>query len=132
MKRSKFITWDQLKVGALILAAIAILTIAIVKLGEAADLFTKRYTLVTFLSNSNGLQKGGTVTLAGQLAGTVKRIDFLPPSGTSSAKIRGSSSSRSDSSATSCSTFLRAHRDSPCCHRATRSRVFRRSTTRQC
>ena len=40
MKRSTFITWDQLKVGGLILAAIAILTIAVVKLGEAADLFT--------------------------------------------------------------------------------------------
>jgi len=88
MKRSKFITWDQLKVGALILAAIAILTIAIVKLGEAADLFTKRYTLVTFLSNSNGLQKGGTVTLAGQLAGSVKRIDFLPPSGDTTRNLR--------------------------------------------
>jgi len=88
MKRSTFITWDQLKVGGLILAAIAILTIAVVKLGEAADLFTKRYTLVTFLSNSNGLQKGGTVTLAGQLAGNVKRIDFLPPSGDTTRNLR--------------------------------------------
>ena len=88
MKRSTFITWDQLKVGALILAAIGILTIAVVKLGEAADLFTKRYTLVTFLSNSNGLQKGGTVTLAGQLAGNVKQIDFLPPSGDTTRNLR--------------------------------------------
>ncbi|MBA2684431.1 MAG: MCE family protein [Gemmatimonadaceae bacterium] len=88
MKRSTFITWDQLKVGALILAAIAVLTIAVVKLGEAADLFTKRYTLVTFLSNSNGLQKGGTVTLAGQLAGNVKTIDFLPPSGDTTRNLR--------------------------------------------
>jgi phospholipid/cholesterol/gamma-HCH transport system substrate-binding protein len=88
MKRSTFITWDQLKVGALILAALAILTIAIVKLGEAADLFTKRYTLVTFLSNSNGLRAGGTVTLAGQLAGSVERIDFLPPSGDTSRTLR--------------------------------------------
>ncbi len=88
MKRSTFITWDQLKVGALILAAIAILTIAVVKLGEAADLFTKRYTLVTFLSNSNGLQKGGTVTLAGQLAGNVRQIDFLPPSGDTTRNLR--------------------------------------------
>ena len=88
MKRSTFITWDELKVGALILAAIAILTIAVVKLGEAADLFTKRYTLVTFLSNSNGLQKGGTVTLAGQLAGNVKTIDFLPPSGDTTRNLR--------------------------------------------
>ncbi len=62
MKRSTFITWDQLKVGALILAAIGILAIAIYKLGQAANLFTKRYKLVTFLSNSNGLQKGGSVT----------------------------------------------------------------------
>ncbi|HMA02388.1 MAG: MlaD family protein [Gemmatimonas sp.] len=88
MKRSTFITWDQLKVGGLILVAIAILTIAVVKLGEAADLFTKRYTLVTFLSNSNGLQKGGTVTLAGQLAGNVKQIDFLPPSGDTTRNLR--------------------------------------------
>ncbi len=88
MKRSTFITWDQLKVGALILAAIAILTIAIVKLGEAADLFTKRYKLVTFLSNSNGLREGGTITLAGQLAGSVKKIDFLPPSGDTSRNLR--------------------------------------------
>lgn len=81
MKRSKFITWDQLKVGALILVALAILSVAIVKLGEAANLFTKHYELVTFLPNANGLREGGSVTVAGQLAGTVKRITLLPPQG---------------------------------------------------
>ena len=78
MKRSTFITWDQLKVGVVILAAIGLLTVAIVKLGDAAQLFTKRYSLVAILPNANGLRVGGGVQIAGQLSGTVKAIDFLP------------------------------------------------------
>lgn len=81
MKRSKFITWDQLKVGAMILTALAILVVAVVKLGEAANLFSKHYDLVTLLPNANGLREGGSVTVAGQLAGVVKSIEFLPPDG---------------------------------------------------
>ena len=78
MKRSTFITWDQLKVGTIILIAIAVMVVAIFKLGEAANLFTKRYQLVALLNNASGLRVGGSVTVAGQLAGTVKSIDFLP------------------------------------------------------
>ena len=78
MKRSSFITWDQLRVGLVIVAALAILTLAVYKLGQAANLFTKRYTLVAFLKEANGLREGGTVSLAGQLAGSVKAIEFLP------------------------------------------------------
>src|ERR1044071_52939 len=78
MKRSSFITWDQLRVGLVIVAALAILTLAVYKLGQAANLFAKRYTLVAFLKEANGLREGGTVTLAGQLAGTVRRLEFLP------------------------------------------------------
>ena len=78
MKRSSFITWDQLRVGLVIVAALGILTLAIYKLGQAANLFAKRYDLVAFLKEANGLRVGGTVTLAGQLAGTVKKIEFLP------------------------------------------------------
>jgi len=78
MKRSSFITWDQLRVGLVIVAALGILTLAVYKLGQAANLFAKRYELVAFLKEANGLREGGTVTLAGQLAGTVKKIEFLP------------------------------------------------------
>jgi len=78
MKRSSFITWDQLRVGLVIVAALGILTLAVYKLGQAANLFAKRYDLVAFLKEANGLREGGTVTLAGQLAGTVKKIEFLP------------------------------------------------------
>src|SRR5689334_20045536 len=78
MKRSSGITWDQLKVGATIAVALFVIVVAIVKLGDAAHLFSKRYTLVSFVPNTAGLREGGQVTVAGQLAGTVKSIEFLP------------------------------------------------------
>lgn len=78
MKRSSFITWDQLRVGLVILVALGILTLAIYKLGQAANLFAKRYDLTAYLKDANGLTPGGQVTLAGQTAGTIKKIEFLP------------------------------------------------------
>ncbi len=78
MKRSTGVTWDQLKVGAVMLVAIIIIGVAILKLGQAANLFSKRYTLVAFVPNVAGLKEGGQVTVAGQLAGIVKTIEFLP------------------------------------------------------
>lgn len=79
MKRSSFITWDQLKVGVLILIAFVILAFAILRLGQAGNLFGKRYHLVAFVANASGLSVGGPVTVAGQLAGSIKEIKFLPP-----------------------------------------------------
>jgi len=78
MKRSAYITWDQLKVGALIIVALLIMTLAMYKLGQAANLFSSRYELVTFLKDAAGLRQGGSVTIAGQLAGVVKQIELLP------------------------------------------------------
>jgi phospholipid/cholesterol/gamma-HCH transport system substrate-binding protein len=80
MKRSSYITWDQLKVGVLILIALAILAAAIVKLGQAGNLFGKRYRLVAFVATASGLRVGGQVTVAGQVAGSIDDIKFLPPS----------------------------------------------------
>src|SRR5207237_7674585 len=79
MRRSSFITCDQLKVGVLILVALIILAIAIIKLGQAGNLFGKRYRMVSFVGNASGLRIGGPVTVAGQLAGSIKDIRFLPP-----------------------------------------------------
>lgn len=88
MKRSSFITWDQLKVGAVILVALVILAVAILKLGAAGNLFAKRYTLVSFLGNASGLRVGGGVTVAGQLAGSIKEIEFLPPDADTTRNLR--------------------------------------------
>jgi phospholipid/cholesterol/gamma-HCH transport system substrate-binding protein len=78
MKRSAYITWDQLKVGSMIIVALLIMTLAMYKLGQAANLFSSRYELVTFLKDAAGLRQGGSVTIAGQLAGVVKDIELLP------------------------------------------------------
>ncbi|HEV7594325.1 MAG TPA: MlaD family protein [Gemmatimonadaceae bacterium] len=88
MKRSSFITWDQLKVGVLILVALLILAVAIVKLGAAGNLFGKRYKLVAFVANASGLRVGGPVTVAGQLAGSVKDVEFLPPDNDTTRNLR--------------------------------------------
>jgi phospholipid/cholesterol/gamma-HCH transport system substrate-binding protein len=78
MKRSSTLTWDQLRVGLVIALAIGVLGIAVYKLGDAANLFSKRYELIAYLPDANGLRVGGQVMVAGQLAGSVKSIDFLP------------------------------------------------------
>ena len=78
MKRSSTLTWDQLRVGLVILVAVLVIGVAIYKLGEAANLFAKRYELIAYLPDANGLKTGGSVMVAGQLAGTVSKIDFLP------------------------------------------------------
>jgi phospholipid/cholesterol/gamma-HCH transport system substrate-binding protein len=78
MRPSPRITWDQLRVGLVIAIAVAVLAVAVYKLGQAANLFAKRYELTAFLPDANGLREGGSVMVAGQLAGTVTKIDFLP------------------------------------------------------
>jgi phospholipid/cholesterol/gamma-HCH transport system substrate-binding protein len=78
MKRSPTITWDQLRVGLVILVALGIIGVAVYKLGQAANLFAKRYELIAYLPDANGIRPGGAVMVAGQLAGTVKAIEFLP------------------------------------------------------
>ena len=78
MKRSSTLTWDQLRVGLVILLAVAVIGVAIYKLGEAANLFAKRYELIAYLPDANGLKQGGSVMVAGQLVGSVTKIDFLP------------------------------------------------------
>lgn len=78
MKRSATLTWDQLRVGLVILVALGVLGVAVYKLGEAANLFSDRYELIAYLHDANGLRPGGAVLVAGQLAGTVTKIEFLP------------------------------------------------------
>jgi phospholipid/cholesterol/gamma-HCH transport system substrate-binding protein len=50
-----------------------------VRIGQSGNLFGKRYQLVSFIGNASGLRIGGPVTVAGQVAGSIKDIQFLPP-----------------------------------------------------
>ena len=78
MRRSSFLTVEQLRVGAVVLVTLAILLYGGYRLGQQAHLFSRRYELVAFVSNASGLRQGGSVTVAGQLVGTVREVEFLP------------------------------------------------------
>jgi phospholipid/cholesterol/gamma-HCH transport system substrate-binding protein len=65
-------------VGALLLIAMATLGYAIVRLGSSMHLFGNRYQLFTLLPSASGLRPGGGVSVAGQPAGVIRRIEFLP------------------------------------------------------
>jgi phospholipid/cholesterol/gamma-HCH transport system substrate-binding protein len=88
MKRSSFITYDQLKVGSLILVGILLIGVALYKLGKAVNLFSKRYELQAYLKEAGGLRVGGSVMVAGQLAGTIKEITLLPVDMDTSRNVR--------------------------------------------
>jgi phospholipid/cholesterol/gamma-HCH transport system substrate-binding protein len=77
MKRGNTITWEQVRVVAVVLVAFAVLLFGGYKLAQAANLLGKKYQLVAFVPSANGLKVGGAVTVAGQLAGAVRQIDFL-------------------------------------------------------
>lgn len=79
----------QVRVGAVLILAIAILGYGIFQVGRLFDVFASRYTLVTLVEGSAGLIEGSPVTLAGQRVGQVGAIDFLPvEQRTDSANIR--------------------------------------------
>ena len=78
MRRATGITWEQLRVLAVVVVSLAILLFGGYRLGQAANLFGNRYELYAFVPNANGLRTGGSVMVAGQLVGTVRQIDFLP------------------------------------------------------
>ena len=78
MKRGTFITLEHLRVAAVVLVALAVLFLGGYKLAKAANLLGKKYQLVAFVPSANGIRVGGAVTVAGQLVGSVRSIDFLP------------------------------------------------------
>src|SRR5579862_2482119 len=88
MKRSTGITWDELRVGLLVVAALATLVLAVYRLGEASNLFTKRYTLYVFLPNARGISRGGSVTIDGVVAGSITDVAFQPVGNDTSRNLR--------------------------------------------
>lgn len=78
MKRGSIITWEQVRVATVVLIALLIIGVGGYKLAKAANLLGKKYELVAFVPAANGIKVGGAVTVAGQLAGSIKRIEFLP------------------------------------------------------
>lgn len=78
MKRGTPMTWEQLRVGLLLLGVLAIGGVAFVLVGRTGNVFGERYELVTLVRSAAGLVPGASVQLAGQTVGQVDRVDLIP------------------------------------------------------
>jgi len=71
----KEIQWSQLRVGALVLAATAVLIgLIFLMSGSTGGLFAKKITLRCYFENAAGLKNGAPVTLEGVTIGNVIRV----------------------------------------------------------
>jgi phospholipid/cholesterol/gamma-HCH transport system substrate-binding protein len=73
------VRWSQLKVGVLVLVALAALTALIFLMsGSTGGLFTGKLVLRSYFENSAGLKVGAPVNLEGVTIGNVRRIQVVP------------------------------------------------------
>ncbi len=73
------VRWSQLKVGVLVIVAIAALT-ALISLmsGSTGGLFTRRIVVHSYFENASGLKAGAPVNLQGVTIGSVSKILIVP------------------------------------------------------
>jgi phospholipid/cholesterol/gamma-HCH transport system substrate-binding protein len=77
--RTKALTWTELRVGAVMIASLAILAFTILYIGGGGEgPFTRRYTVKALMSDVNGLKAGAPVRLGGVEVGAVTRVGFAP------------------------------------------------------
>jgi phospholipid/cholesterol/gamma-HCH transport system substrate-binding protein len=76
MASKKEVAWSELKVGVLIIIALAILSAIVVLVIGVESPFAKRYTLYTYLPNISGLRPDSQVLLEGVAAGIVDDYEF--------------------------------------------------------
>ncbi len=79
MPTRKEIQWSQLRVGALVLIAMAVLVgLIFLMSGSAGGLFARKLRLRAYFSNAAGLKNGAPVTLQGVTIGNVVRMNVVP------------------------------------------------------
>ena len=76
MPSKKDLAWSELKVGVLIVIALAILTAIVVLVLGVESPFASRYTLYTYLPNIGGLREDSPVMLDGVAVGSVDSYSF--------------------------------------------------------
>jgi len=79
MKRSTPLTWEQVRVGALLLLVLAVAGAGVFYIGQTGHVFGERYRLVTLMNSAAGIVSGASVQLAGQNVGQVSRVEWIEP-----------------------------------------------------
>ena len=79
MASRKEIQWAQLRVGALVLAAMAVLVgLIILMSGSTGGLFARKLVLRSYFENAAGVKDGAPVTLEGVTIGNVIHVRVVP------------------------------------------------------
>ena len=79
MPSRKEIQWSQLKVGILVLVAVAVLIgLVFLMSGSTGGFFAKKLTMRSYFKNASGLKAGAPVALEGVTIGNVTRIRIVP------------------------------------------------------
>jgi phospholipid/cholesterol/gamma-HCH transport system substrate-binding protein len=76
MPRTRSLTWSELKIGLLAIAAIVIAALTVFLLTGGKGFFWQRYNLKTRFNNVAGLKPGSPVRLAGVEVGDVDAVDL--------------------------------------------------------
>jgi phospholipid/cholesterol/gamma-HCH transport system substrate-binding protein len=75
----KEIQWSQLRVGALVLVAVAVLVgLIFLMSGSTGGVFAPKLKLRSYFANASGLKDGAPVTLEGVTIGNVQHIRVVP------------------------------------------------------
>lgn len=89
MPTRKEIQWSQLKVGVLVLVAMAVLIgLIFLMSGSTGGLFAQKLVLRCYFTNAAGLKDGAPVTLQGVTIGNVSRIRVIPSRNPTPVEVR--------------------------------------------
>ncbi len=73
------VRWSQLKVGVLVIVALAALSLLITLMsGSSGGIFSRRIVVHSYFENASGLKPGAPVNLQGVTIGSVKKIIIVP------------------------------------------------------
>ena len=81
MMRRTEMTWAQLKVGTVIILAVAAVLYTIMNLHEGAGFFASASTFRAYLNDSQGIKVGAPVRMSGVDIGNVKQVAIEPGKG---------------------------------------------------
>jgi phospholipid/cholesterol/gamma-HCH transport system substrate-binding protein len=82
MPQRKQVTWAQLRVGALVIASLAVLAVGIFFISGEVGFLSRKYSLKAYFSTASGLRPGSQVRIAGIPVGAVENIrlsEFVEP-----------------------------------------------------
>jgi len=74
----KQLRWSELKVGVTVIVASVVLAVLVFLMSGTTGMFTRKFTLITYFDNAEGLRGGQPVDLEGVPVGNVVSVKVVP------------------------------------------------------